>query len=104
MPAFINKRADRLFGDQTIQLLMNKYVATVVFLLTCGTVRQGRRNHSFQCKQTASCSLVIQAVNNYALPKNCIVNGFSLRLTKCWLENHFPLLGIIAFHCIGLIF
>ena len=40
MPAFINKRADRLLGDQTIQLLMNKYVATVVFLLTCGTVRQ----------------------------------------------------------------
>ena len=40
MPVFINKRSDRLLGDQTIQLLINKYVVTVVFLLTCGTVRQ----------------------------------------------------------------
>ena len=38
MPVFINKRSDRLLGDQTIQLLMNKYVITVVCLLTCGTV------------------------------------------------------------------
>ena len=40
MPVFINKRADRLVGDQTSQLLMNKYILTAVFLLTCGTVRR----------------------------------------------------------------
>ena len=40
MPVFINKRADRLLGDQAIQLLINKYEVTVVFLITCGTVRR----------------------------------------------------------------
>ena len=40
MPLFINKRYILLLGDQTIHLLMNNYVVTVVFLLTCGTVRR----------------------------------------------------------------
>ena len=47
---------------------------------------------------------MIHAANNYALPKNCIVNGFPLRLTKCWLEKHLLLFRTIAFHCVGLIF